>query len=203
MRRTDTPSDRTQATDPLGLDAVAASNENERQDREERRGRNQNDQDDNDDGEDWTPPPARVPPYQPPPPPPDQVAKCLGNGGSVTLDLPDGTATFKAYQDNLHVDLAKVDPGSVPSPGNLIGQIVFRLTVSPCGGQSFGTLPGEANLGVSYSDDAASGRDEGKLALMLFDGQRWTPAPKQATDPPHNYVSATISAAGIYALVQQ
>lgn len=188
----------------LDLLTVASSNENERQDREERRGRNQNDQDDNDDGEDWTPPPPpRAPAYQPPPPPPDQTAGCLGNGGSLTIALPGGGATVKAFHDNLYAELSRVEPSSVPSPGNLVGQLIFRLTASPCGGQAFGTLPSEANLGVGYTNDAASGRDEGKFTLMYFDGQRWAPAPKQANDPPQNYVSATITAPGIYALVQQ
>ena len=181
---------------------VAASNENERQDREERRGRNQNDQDDNDDGEEWVPPPPRGQVYEPPPPP-DQAGGCLGNGGSLTIALPGGGATVKVFQDNVYAELAKVDPSSVPSPGNLVGQFVFRLTAAPCGGQAFGALPSEANLGVQYSDDAASGRDEGNLVLQYFDGQRWAPAPNQATDPANNYVSATITATGIYALVQQ
>ena len=191
------------SSSPIDLMTVALSNENERQDQEDRRGRNQNDQDDNDDGEDWTPPPPPRGPSYNPPPPPDQGASCLGSGGTVTITLPGGGATVKVFQDNVYAELARVDPSSVPSPGNLVGQLVFRLTASPCGGQAFSTLPGEANLGVRYSDDAAAGRDESKLTLLFYDGQRWTSAPKQATDPPNNYVSATVSTPGVYALVQQ
>jgi hypothetical protein len=199
------PNGETRSAGDFDLHTVASSNENEREDREERRERNQNDQDDNDDGDDWSPPPPpdRGPVYEPPPQPPDKSAQCLGNGGTVTFSLPGGTATFKSYQDNLYAELSPVDPGSVPSPGNLVGQLVFRLTASPCGGQAYNALPGEANLGVSYTDDAAAGRDESKLTLMFFDGQRWSASPKQANDPPHNYVSSTISTPGTYALVQQ
>lgn len=183
---------------------VAHSNENERQDREDRRGRNQNDQDDNDDGEDWEPlPPPIRHDLEPAAPPPDRVGRCIGSGGTVTLGLPGGTATFTGYQDGLYSEIERVDPASVTSPGNLVGQLLFRVAVSPCGGGGLSLLASEANLGVGYADAAAAGGDESKLALLFFDGQRWSPAPKQATDPPHNYVSATISTPGIYALVQQ
>lgn len=200
MRERDGASERALSGSPVDLLTVASSNENERLDREERRGRNQNDQDDNDDGEDWTPPPAGGSMYEPPP---DQSATCLAAGESVTMALPGGGATVRVFQDNLFVELARVDPSGVPSPGSLVGQLVFRLTAASCGGQALGALPGEANLGVTYTGDAVSGRDASKLALMLYDGQRWSPAPKQANDPPHRYVSATIAAPGIYALVQQ
>ena len=187
--------------DVVDLLTAALSNENEREDREERRERNQGNPNDNDD--DWQ---APLLPPEPPTqsaPPPDQSATCLGNGGTVTIPLPGGGATVKVFQDNLFVELARVDPGSVPSPGNLVGQLVFRVTAAPCGGQPLGALTNEANLGVTYTSDAASGRDESKFALMVYDGQRWAPAPKQANDPPNRYVSATIGAPGIYALVQQ
>ena len=187
--------------DVVDLLTAALSNENEREDREERRERNQGNPNDNDD--DWQAPLLPPEPPNQPPPPSDQSATCLGSGGTVTIALPGGGATVKVFQDNLFVELARVEPGSVPSPSNLIGQVIFRVTAAPCGGQPLSTLPSEANLGVTYTGDAASGRDESKFALMLYDGQRWAPAPKQANDPPHRYVSATIGAPGVYALVQQ
>jgi hypothetical protein len=121
----------------------------------------------------------------------------------VTLTLDGGSATVKVFQDNLNVELSKVDPGSAPAPpGALIGDLIFRVSAGPCGGGSVGTLPSEANLGVSYRERVESGRDETKFSLQYWDGQKWSAAPKQATDPGHNYVSATISATGIYALAQ-
>lgn len=193
--------DQSRSGNAVDLLTAALSNENERQDREDRRDRNQNDQSDNDD--DWQ---APLLPPEPPTqsaPPPDQSATCLGSGGTVTVTLPGGGATVKVFQDNLFVELARVDPGSVPSPGNLVGQLIFRVSAAPCGGQALNALPSEANLGVTYTGDAASDRDESKFALMRYDGQRWAPAPKQANDPPNRYVSATIGAPGVYALVQQ
>jgi len=181
---------------------VVSSNENERKDRDDRWERNKEDQDDNEGNENWSGPPPRANLYQPPPPP-DQGARCLGTGGSLTIDLPGGGASVKVFQDNLYAELARVDPSNVPSPGNLVGQLIVRLTVSPCGGQAYGTLLNEANLGVSYRNREGVNRDEAAFTLMYFDGQTWSAAPKQANDPSNRYVSATIGASGVYALVQR
>jgi hypothetical protein len=199
-----------------GLYTVAASNENEQKDREDRRehGNNANDNnsngndddgDSNDNNDCCAPPPPPPPAREAAPPPPpssqNQASACLNSGGSVTLQLSDGTVTAKVFQDNLNVTLERVDPGSVsPPPGGTLGSLVFRLSAAPCGGSGLSALPGEGNLGVGYRDSVVSGKDESKLKLMYWDGQRWTEAPKQAADPGANYVSATISALGVYAL---
>lgn len=186
---------------PLSLFTVAASNENEQKDREERQGREDNQShDDNDDDCCAPPPPPPPPPQQqtPPPPPPNQASACLSSGGSVSLGLSDGTVTTKVFQDNLNVEVSKND--LPPGPGGLLGDLIFRVSASSCGGGGLGSLPGEGNLGVSYSSGVAAGKDEGRLRLVYWDGQRWSDAPKQATDPGANYVSATITALGVYAL---
>jgi len=122
----------------------------------------------------------------------------------VSLTLPDGTVTMKVFQDNLNVDLSRVDPGSVPPPpGGIVASLVFRLGASPCGGSGLAALPGEGNLGVAYRNRAGESGDKSKFTLMFWDGQSWVAAPKQARDPGSNYVSATITALGIYAVVPQ
>ena len=196
-----------------GLYTVVASNENEQKDREDRRdhGNNANDNNGNDndddgdsnDNNDCCMPPPPPPPARDPGPPPaqNQAASCLSSGGSVSLDLSDGVVTARVYQSNLNVVLDRVDPGSVQSPpGGILGSLVFRVSASPCGGSGLGSLPGEGNLGVGYRKGVAAGKDESKLKLMFWDGQRWSEAPKQVADPGANYVSATISALGVYAL---
>lgn len=191
---------------PLSLFTVTSSNENERKDREERQGREDNQSHDNDDDDCCAPPPPPPPPPQqqaPPPPPPaqNQASACLSSGGSVSLDLSDGVVTAKVFQDNLNVNLERVDPGSVQAPpGGILGSLVFRVSASPCGGSGLGSLPGEGNLGVGYRRGVAAGKNESQLKLMYWDGQRWSEAPKQAADSGNNYVSATISALGVYAL---
>jgi hypothetical protein len=194
---------------------VVASNENEQKDREDRRehGNNANDNNGNDNDDDGDsndnsdccapppPPPARNDSPPPPPAAQNQASSCLSSGGSVTLQLSDGSVTAKVFQDNLDVTLERVDPGSVSAPpGGPLGSLVFRVSASPCGGSGLGSLPSEGNLGVGYRKGVAAGKDESKLKLMFWDGQRWSEAPKQVADPGANYVSATISALGVYAL---
>jgi len=206
---------------PFAALTVSASNENEQKDRENRQKEGNNDNggggndnsdsnsnsnsngNNNNNNDDGGPPPPPPPSNRSQSAPSGQASGCLQNGGTVSLTLPGGLATFKAYQDNLAVDLTQVDPSSVPPPpGSLIGQLVFRLGASQCGGSGMASLPGEDNLGVGYSEDAAAGHDKSKLSLMFWDGSKWSPAPKQANDQGAKYVSATISALGTYALVQ-
>lgn len=116
----------------------------------------------------------------------------------MSLRLSDGTVAVKVFQDNLHVEISRND---LPAgPGGLLGDLIFRVSAAPCGGGGLGALPGEGNLGVGYRDRVVSGRDERTFRLLYWDGQGWTEAPKQATDPGNKYVSATITAPGVYAL---
>jgi len=202
-----------QASSPVDERAVASSNENEQKDREDRRDHgnnandnngNGNDSDDNEDNGGGSPPPP--PPASRPAPQTasNQASGCLQSGGSVSLTLSDGTVTAKVFQDNLNVVLDRVDAGSVPGPaGGIIGDLIFRVSASPCGGAGLASLPGEGNLGVGYRNRVADAGNESKFTLMFWDGQKWSTAPKQTTDTGANYVSATITALGVYAVVQQ
>ncbi|MFN8634234.1 MAG: hypothetical protein U0893_10290 [Chloroflexota bacterium] len=184
---------------------VAMSNQNERDDRDKRKGREENDN--KDDNDDDNPPPAPPPPPRQAPPPPapvDNAGACLSSGGSVSLTLGGVGITAKAFQDGLALQLERVDGSGVPGPpGSVVGETVFRLSGSPCGGGAYGSLPNEVNLGVSYRNRVGESVDRGKLSLVYFDGQRWSPATKQANDPGANYISASVTAVGVYALVQQ
>lgn len=184
------------------LYGVVQSNENEKKQERERRGREDNQHEDNE-NDDWTPPkpPARQPA---PPPPPSQVQACLRNGAALTLALDDGSATVRVFQDGLSVELSKVDGGSVPPPpGAIVGDLLFRLAAASCGGSGLDQLPGAVNLGVAYRNRVGERVDESKLALMLYDGREWTVAPGNAPDPDHNYVSASVTGLGVYAVVQR
>jgi hypothetical protein len=172
---------------------------------------NNNNSDDNDNREDITVVPVTVPPPPPPPPPPgpsvstvDEVSQCLANGGVLVYHGPDAGIAVKSFQDNLNVTLTRVNPTSQPAPpGAIVGNYVFRLSASPCGGAPYSVLPLEVNLAVSYSDGLAAGRDESRFSLMRYDGTTWTVAPKQLRDPVNNHVSASVTGLGVYALVQQ
>ena len=162
---------------------------------------NNNDNDDDDD-DDWSPPPP--PAAAPPPPPaPDVAARCLQNGDELVVEGPNGALRVKSYQSNLNVELQRLSPGSVPRPG--AGEVLFaaRMIASPCGGQPYTELPSEVNVGMTYNDQAISGQDESKFALMFYDDQNWAVAPKHFTDQANNHVSSSTTRPGVYALVQQ
>jgi len=176
---------------------------------------NDEDDDDNDNVDDVTvvpipvPVPASAPAAAPPPAGPsvspvDEVSQCLANGGMLVYQGPDAGIAVKSFQDNLNVTLTRVNPTSQPAPpGALVGNYVFRLSASPCGGAPYSVLPLEVNLAISYSDALAAGRDESRFALMRYDGTTWTVAPKLYMDPASNHVSASVTGLGVYALVQQ
>ena len=184
--------------------AVATSNENERRNREEQRGREDNQHEDNE-NDDWTPPPP--PPRQPrsaPSEPPSQMQACLQNGQTVTLTLSDGSATVRAFQGGVSFELSKVDAGSVPPPpGSIVGDLVFRVAAGQCGGAGLSELPSAVNLGVGYRNRVGESVDESKLTLMLYNGSGWTVAPGSVPDPQNNYVSASVTGLGVYAVVQR
>jgi len=107
---------------------IVASNENEQKDKDDRRdhgnnannngngnGNNNNNSNNNDnDGGGMPPPPPPV--QRAPAPAPDMASACLSSGGSVSLSLDNGTVTLKVFQDNLNVELARVDSGSPACP---------------------------------------------------------------------------------------
>jgi hypothetical protein len=171
----------------------------------------EDDGDDNDNRDDVNVVPVPVPVPVPAPPPPgpsvstvDEVSQCLANGGMLVYQGPDAGIAVRSFQDNLNVTLTRVNPTSQPAPpGVLVGNYVFRMSASPCGGAPYSVLPIEVNLAVSYSDALAAGRDEARFALMRYDGTTWTTAPKLFRDSANNHVSVSVTELGVYALVQQ
>jgi hypothetical protein len=128
----------------------------------------------------------------------------LQNGQSLTLTLSDGSATVRAFQSGISFELSKVDAGSVPPPpGGIAGDLVFRVAAAPCGGSGLDVLSSAVNLGVGYRNRISETVDESKLTLMLYNGREWTVAPGSQPDPPNNYVSASVTGLGVYAVVQR
>ncbi len=85
-----------------------------------------------------------------------------------------------------------------PTPGvNLIGA-VYQVELDE--GVTV-DLPTALNLGIHYTDREARGLDRQRLVIGLLDRglDFWAPIPS-ATDPANNYVSATITRAGLYAV---
>jgi hypothetical protein len=132
------------------------------------------------------------------------AAQCLQNGEILVAEYANAGVAVKSYQNNLFIRLTRLDPSNAPPPpGVVVSGFIFRMDGSSCGGQPYTVLPAEVNLGLSYSDQIAAGRDESRFELMFFNGQQWNTAPKLFADPSNNHVSASVTGLGVYALVQR
>jgi hypothetical protein len=101
------------------------------------------------------------------------------------------------------ITIRLVDPSTAPPPpGRRLGDLVFKLEARGAGGQILTVLPAEVNLSATYSDQDVAGLTERGVALYWLDPttNQWTPAPKPAADPSPNYVSASVTALGTYAV---
>lgn len=171
---------------------------------------NGGDDDDDDNGNDnqavtSAPPPAPAAPAAPPAP------TCSTPGQETAFQSDDGRVTVRVFgtlPQSVRVSFRlPVDPATVPpAPGPVVGGLMFQVVAEPCdGGPPLATLPAEVNLGVRYADADVAGLNEATFALARLDttANRWLPAAKQATDPPANFTSASISELGYYVLYQR
>jgi hypothetical protein len=149
-------------------------------------------------------------PAAPVEPPAPLAPVCSTPGQEMALTSDDGRIAVRVFgtmTQSLKFSIRiPVDPASVPpAPGPIVGNILFQLMAETCDGTPLATLPAEINLGVSYTDADAVGMNEGTFTLSWLDSSanRWNPALKQATDPPANYASATITDMGYYVLYQR
>ena len=110
---------------------------------------------------------------------------------------------FPWMPPGITITVRLIDPATVPAPpGKRVGDLVFRLEARGAGGETLSALPAEVNLSATYADQDVVGLNEASVTLFWLDPttNRWTPAPKLATDPSTNYVSASVTALGTYAV---
>jgi hypothetical protein len=101
------------------------------------------------------------------------------------------------------ITVRMIDPATVPAPpDSRVGDLVFRVEARGAGGETLTSLPAEVNLSATYADQDVAGLNEAGVTLVWLDPNtnQWTPAPKLATDPSTNYVSASVTALGTYAV---
>ena len=97
---------------------------------------------------------------------------------------------------------------SIPAtPGVVVSDFVFGVSAGmPCGsaaGPGTGALPNAANLGISYDPNQFPELNEAAFVIMRLDANnQWVPV-GSIPDPSNDYVSATITETGIYAVVAQ
>lgn len=140
---------------------------------------------------------------QPPPPPPcarpGQGNTFTSSDGRVAVTVPPTTPSAVRVNVNTSVNLT-----TAPPLGGLIDSLYFELTAEGCDGGSLAELS-PVNVGVSYSDADAGGQNKQRFTLVYLDvaDNQWKPVPSVPDPSEKNYVSATITKLGFYALVVQ
>jgi hypothetical protein len=88
-------------------------------------------------------------------------------------------------------------------PGTPVGPLVFQVSATDAMGGNLSELPAEVNLSVRYTDQEVSGFNEQQVAMLWLDpfDQQWKPAPKQVADALGNYLAASVTSVGLYAVV--
>jgi hypothetical protein len=124
------------------------------------------------------------------------VQRSLDNG-DVTVAVPPDAGFSAVTRLTLHA----LNPSSVPAPtgGTLVGGLVFTIDAQAgCDGPAIVSLPGGVNLGITYRVSA----DKSKLQIVMLSGGTWTNV-TTVPDSVNPYVSASLTNAGTYALVQK
>lgn len=101
------------------------------------------------------------------------------------------------------VTVRLLDPLAVPPPGMLVGALVFEIAAADANGIALAELPAEVNLSARYTDQEIGGLSEAGVILLWRDpfDQQWKPAPKLVADAPTNYIAASVTGVGTYAVV--
>jgi hypothetical protein len=127
-------------------------------------------------------------------------------GGDSTVALAGDRVVVKIFTwmpTGVTITIRFVDPGTVPPPpGTRADDLVFRIEARDGSGAVLTTLPAEVNLAVHYADQDVAGLNKQNSMLSWLDPMdtRWKAAPKLATDPATNYVAASVTALGTYAV---
>ena len=145
---------------------------------------------------------AAPPPSQPTPPPcarPGQGNTFTSADGRVAVTVPPTTPSAVRVNVDTSPNLS-----TAPPLGGLIDSLFFQLTAEGCDGGALAEIS-PANLGVSYSDADAGGQNKQRFTFVYLDlaDNQWVPVPSVPDPSGKDYVSATITKMGFYAVVVQ
>jgi hypothetical protein len=124
--------------------------------------------------------------------------------GTGSYDVTVTVMPHSSFNQTTRLTLRSLDPSSVPAlPGALVDSVVYALDAqSSCDGAAVNPLPNLVNMGIVYNVPNAV--DKSKLQIVRLEGGAWVNVDTVPDPVPGNpYVSATISMAGTYALIQK
>jgi len=156
-------------------------------------------------------PPA---PATAPAPPARQPAATTGSETEATGTSTGGDSTIALAGERIVVQLFPwmppgviitvrlADPATTPPPGTRVDALVFRLEAQDAAGAPLAALPAEVHLAARYANADVTGLDKQRITLSWLDpaDNQWKPAAKLAADPANNYVAASVTALGLYAV---
>jgi hypothetical protein len=137
---------------------------------------------------------------------PLQQASGTSNGGDKTVATPGERVAIHMFSwmpAGVEVTIRPIDPNTVAAaPGTRAGDLVFAVEAKDASGTQLTALPAEVNLAVRYADDTVSGLNEGNLTLSRLDPatNQWQAAPKLVREPDSNYMAASVTQIGTYAV---
>ena len=150
-----------------------------------------------------TPRPTRTPTPTPEPTAEDQA---ITNGQEMRVTLTGDRVVVQAFASTppgIMLRLYLVDPSAHPrTPGTLAGDLMFRIEAWDASGTPLATLPAEVNLSVRYNESDLDGLDDSRVTLARLEpaDSQWKAPLRLLTDPASNFVAASISDLGVYAL---
>ena len=144
-----------------------------------------------------TPVPTAVPTTQ------DQA---MTTGGDLQIVLSGDRVVvqvFSTIPSGITLTLRLIDPATQPAvPGTLAGDLMFRIEARDQQGAVLSLLPAEVNLSIRYTDADVAGRDDAGVTLARLDpgDNRWQTASRLLVDPEGNFLAASITELGTYAV---
>jgi hypothetical protein len=132
----------------------------------------------------------------------------LSTGGDGLIGLPGDRVVVQIFPwmpAGVTFTVRLLDPSAVPTtpPGNRVGDLIFQIQARDSGGEPLAELPAEVNLSARYTDTEVVSAQESLVTLVWLDpvDSQWKPAPKVVADQTSNYVAASVTAVGVYAVV--
>ena len=87
-------------------------------------------------------------------------------------------------------------------PCSVVGDLLFEVTARDDAGAQLNQLPAEVNLSARYTNQQLSSLSRQSVTLTWLDSTagQWRTAPKLVTSPATNYVAASVTGLGAYAV---
>jgi hypothetical protein len=130
----------------------------------------------------------------------------LSTGADARIALPGDRVVVQLFPwmpAGVTISVRLLDPLTVPPPGMLVGALVFEVAATDATGVPLAALPAEVNLSARYLDQEIGGLSEAGVILLWRDpfDQQWKPAPKLVANAATNYIAASVTGVGTYAVV--